>query len=171
MRLSSLVVALVLALSGTGALAQPKAKQQGEPPRAAPAEREAPQSLTGTWVGTYRCAQGLTGLTLTIDEAGPERARATFLFYPERSNPAVPSGCFAMTGRYDAASRRLTLSGGRWIVRPRGYVAVGLAGTVDAGAGVIAGRVTEAEGCTSFRLERRAHPEDAPWCGVSASLR
>jgi hypothetical protein len=154
------------------ALAQTKGKDAaGTAPQAETAP-VGPAAIGGTWTGTYTCLQGRTGLTLTIDEASPERVRATFHFYADPSNPAVPSGCFSQTGRYDPASRRLTLAGGRWIVRPRDYETVGLTGTLDSAGAVLAGRVTQAEGCTTFRLERRPPPETAPvGCGVSAGVR
>ena len=167
---------LALALAGLmatapAAFAQAKGKAGGEAPPSSQSPAEA-GPVTGSWVGTYVCLQGRTGLTLTIDEASPERARATFHFYADASNPAVPSGCFSQTGRYDPVTRRLTLAGGRWIVRPRNYETVGLTGTMDAAGQVLSGRVTQAEGCTTFRLERRPHPETAPAaCGVSAGLR
>ncbi len=97
--------------------------------------------------------------------------RATFHFYADPGNPGVPTGCFSQTGRFDPATRSLTLAGGRWIVRPRDYETVGLAGTVDRAGTVLAGRVTQADGCTTFRLERRPAPAHAQACGVSAGVR
>jgi hypothetical protein len=163
---------LTLALMPLTAAAQPAAKGKSDRDAPPPSAASPPAAVTGTWVGTYVCLQGRTGLTLTIDEANPDRARATFHFYADASNPAVPSGCFSQTGRYDPQTRRLTLAGGRWIVRPRNFETVGLTGTVDATGQVLSGRITQAEGCTTFRLERRPHPDSAPAaCGVSAGLR
>ncbi|MBY0360965.1 MAG: hypothetical protein K2X45_03595 [Phreatobacter sp.] len=175
MRPTILALACLSLIAGPfDALAQTKGKTGAETPPGANGQQAdgQPADITGTWAGTYTCLQGRTGLTLTIDEASPERVRATFHFYADPSNPAVPSGCFSQTGRYDPATRRLTLAGGRWIVRPRDYETVGLTGTLDRVGAVLSGRVTQAEGCTTFRLERRPHPETAPvGCGVSAGLR
>lgn len=168
---------IILALACFGLIAGPadaQTKGQGAANTAPQAETApaGPAAITGTWTGTYTCLQGRTGLTLTIDEASPDQVRATFHFYADPSNPGVPSGCFNQTGSYDPATRRLTLAGGRWIVRPRDYETVGLVGTLDSAGAVLAGRVTQAEGCTTFRLERRPPPETAPvGCGVSAGVR
>ena len=62
---------VVLSLAWLGAVAMaPAAGQSSADPR----------SVVGPWVGTYVCAQGLTGLTLSIAEATPTQARALFHF-------------------------------------------------------------------------------------------
>jgi hypothetical protein len=88
--------------------------------------------VLGEWVGTYTCAQGLTGLTLTIAEATLTSARALFHFYADPRNPRVPTGCFMMDGKYDPASGQLRLDGGDWLLRPGGYRVVSFEGEVDA---------------------------------------
>ena len=95
--------------SGAAATARPMAKVAG--------------ALSGTWKGTYVCAQGVTGLTLVV-EAAKGTATATFSFYPVAVNPGVPHGSFAMTGTY--TSRSLDLVPDHWIKRPAGYVMIDL---------------------------------------------
>jgi hypothetical protein len=169
MRPIVLALACLLPLAAAnGALAQTKGKSEAPPETAPPAGAV---GIAGTWTGTYVCLQGRTGLTLTVEEPDGARVRATFHFYADPGNPGVPTGCFSQTGRFDPATRRLTLAGGRWIVRPRDYETVGLAGTVDRAGTVLAGRVTQADGCTTFRLERRPAPAHAQACGVSAGVR
>lgn len=118
-------------------------------------------SVIGEWVGTYTCAQGLTGITLTIAEATPTSTQALFHFYADPRNPKVPTGCFTMTGSYDPASGRLDLKQERWLLRPGGYSMVGFAGTVDAAGSAFTGRVTRA-GCGEFKLARDRSPVATP---------
>lgn len=166
-----IVIALACLLplaAAEGALAQTKGKAEAPREDAAPA---APAAIAGTWTGSYVCLQGRTGMTLTVEEPEAGRVRATFHFYADPSNPGVPTGCFSQTGRFDPATRNLRLAGGRWIVRPRDYEMVGLSGALDRAGAVLSGRITQAEGCTTFRLERRPAPEHAQACGESAGVR
>ncbi|MEL1263624.1 OmpA family protein [Pseudoxanthomonas putridarboris] len=118
-----------------------------------------PRSVLGEWVGTYVCAQGLTGLTLSIAEATPTQARALFHFYADPRNPKVPTGCFTMTGDYDPATGRLRLKGGDWLLHPSGYRVVSFDGLVDAEGRRFSGKVGGGGGgCKDFDLGRRPSP-------------
>ncbi|HEV7271932.1 OmpA family protein [Pseudoxanthomonas sp.] len=139
-------VALAWALTGTAA-AQP----------ASPA-----RSVLGPWVGTYVCAQGLTGLTLSITEATPTRASALFHFYADRRNPRVPTGCFTMDGTYDPASGRLQLKGKEWLLKASGYRVVHFDGHVDAEGRSFTGKVSGGTSCKQFDLGRTAPPATPP---------
>jgi hypothetical protein len=75
--------------------------------------------LAGTWKGEYRCAQGLTGLTLVFFVVDDVNLRATFEFYPVPSNPTVPRGSFALKGTY--YSTGFSLEPDYWIHQPPGY--------------------------------------------------
>lgn len=121
-----------------------------------------PRTVTGAWVGTYVCSQGLTGLSLSIAEATPTRATALFHFHADPRNPRVPTGCFTMTGRYDPGSGRLQLKGGDWLLRPSGYRVVHFDGQVDARGERFTGNVTGAPGCKAFDLRRQPAPVPAP---------
>jgi outer membrane protein OmpA-like peptidoglycan-associated protein len=124
------------------------------------------RTVLGEWVGTYTCAQGLTGLTLTITEATPTSARALFHYYADPRNPRVPTGCFMMDGSYDPTSGRLRLDGRNWLLRPAGYQLVSFDGDVDAEGRRFEGKVTGARaplrGCTTFQLARTASPQPPP---------
>jgi hypothetical protein len=109
--------------------------------------------LTGVWRGAYACAQGVTGLTLTI-EASPYGLTALFDFYAVPENPQVPTGRFKMVGTYDATSRILVLHPREWIVQPPGYLTIGIRAHVDLEWGVMLGGVIETYACTWVRLSR-----------------
>lgn len=157
----ALPLALAIGLVAGPAAAQSVAPQDGKVPQAQ-GRVDKPATILGQWVGTYTCAQGLTGVTLTITEATPRSARALFHFYADPSNPLVPTGCFTQKGSYDEAAGHLTLSGERWLLRPPAYIVVGLDGDLDAERQSLDGLVTGARGCTSFHLVRRAAAPPAP---------
>jgi hypothetical protein len=113
--------------------------------------REVP-GLRGSWRGAYVCAQGPTGLTLTIDGAA-DALTAVFDFYPLAENPNVPAGRFRMAGAFDSRSRVLVLRPGEWIVRPGIYMTVGIRAEVDLDAGTLSGTITDSA-CSSIRLRR-----------------
>jgi hypothetical protein len=79
---------------------------------------------TGTWSGKYGCNQGITGLTLTTEDAGDDTVRATYEFYEVPENPGVPSGSFIMEGPY--VDGELELAGVEWVDRPENYEMVDL---------------------------------------------
>lgn len=109
--------------------------------------------VTGTWIGTYQCAQGSTALELDI--SGSEDAIvARFAFSADASNPGVPSGSFMMTGRFDAKTATLTLVQQRWVNQPPGYIMVDMVGQIAATDRIYRGRITT-EGCEGFLLKRR----------------
>ena len=106
----------------------------------------------GTWVGTYTCAQGLTGLRLVIQPGGGGKLAAVFNFYAAPVNPSVPSGSFTMTGFVDPAG--VFLNQGHWISQPPGWNMVSLAGGLPtAGGKTFTGSVF---GCSSFALTKTA---------------
>ena len=108
------------------------------------------------WQGRYLCAQGPTGLALTLDLSGDGRASAVFDFGAVPENPTVPSGRYLVAGRSvprSDGSLELALSPDRWIAQPRGYVMVGLFASIDAGARVLRGRIEEPS-CSGVELFR-----------------
>ncbi len=115
-------------------------------------------AISGEWIGTYHCAQGKTGMTLTMSEDDGGVVTATFDFYADASNPDVPSGSFAMKGVF--AGRQLRLLPDHWIDRPDDYLMLGLRARVEGDAQqTIVGTVTNADGsdsdsCTTFNVER-----------------
>lgn len=109
--------------------------------------RDNPFRAGEAWRGTYTCTQGLTDLVLRITRVEGSRVEATFDFDYRGTR-----GSFAMSGDFDPSSRRLALRPGRWIRQPRGWMTVGMAGTVD--GDTYSGRITGADGCTTFRVRR-----------------
>lgn len=118
-------------------------------------------SPNGTWQGQYDCAQGKTALALTITQAGPGRVRALFYFHALASNPRVPSGCFTMTGHYEAAGRRIVLQPTLWLLQPAHFVWIGLVGRIGADGKGMTGRIT-GPGCTRFALAHSDIPVTPP---------
>jgi len=108
--------------------------------------------VTGTWVGTYTCSQGLTGLTLTV--SGDDSAlSAEFAFYAtDNGDPSVPPGSFRMTGV--ARPRGIELRQQKWITKPNGYAMVDLTATAPADDDdSLDGNIDSATpGCTSVHL-------------------
>lgn len=108
--------------------------------------------LSGTWEGTYRCRQGLTGLKLTVFVVDDHEVEALFEFYPVSSNPDVPRGSFVLEGTYTASG--FTLRPGHWVKRPGDYIMVGLAASFSPKAGQsIRGEVADS-GCDDFQLKK-----------------
>jgi CARDB len=113
------------------------------------------RSPAGTWVGTYTCRQGLTGLRLDIAVGEGNSLDATFAFYAIDSNPDVPSGKFTMRGTYSDAGIELIQD--TWVRHPAGYEMVDLrSGPFADGDTSLAGKVIT-DGCTTFSLERDTH--------------
>jgi hypothetical protein len=113
-------------------------------------------SPLGDWHGSYTCVQGLTALDLSITATDISHVRALFHFNATPSNPKVPEGCFAMLGTFEPGSRHIRLAPDAWILRPTGYIMVGLDGHLNSAGTKLTGRVTEAAGCTNFELQRVA---------------
>lgn len=120
----------------------------------------AAQVVAGSWSGTYTCAQGLTGLTLTMQEHG-KGLRALFHFYAVPRNPPVPTGCFTMRGTRDP-SGTITLTQDRWLHAPPSYLMVDMEGALSPDGTRFAGRITGAPSCTTFDLVRGKPPAPPP---------
>ncbi|WP_152012190.1 MULTISPECIES: hypothetical protein [unclassified Bosea (in: a-proteobacteria)] len=118
--------------------------------------QDASAALTGNWQGTYTCAQGKTGLTLTIDRQEGSTFSGVFQFYPLRENITVPEGCFTVSGRIRSGGA-FDIAGSAWIKRPAGYITVDLHGRVGQGGTNMSGTVeTPGYGrlCSRFDLTR-----------------
>ncbi len=118
------------------------------------ASMKAAADWSGTWRGRYICAQGATGLTLTIRSSGEGLVTASFSFYPLPENGLAASGEFGMRGTVSAEDAdHLRLAARGWVKRPFGYVTVDLDGRYDGRSGEYAGTV-DGPGCSSFVLRR-----------------
>jgi hypothetical protein len=107
--------------------------------------------VTGTWVGTYTCAQGLTGLSLHVNGLPTGEVVATFDFQALESNPTVPSGKYEITGTY-VRPGALNLKGIRWAQNPGSWNMVSLEGRVYGNATRFSGTVPECR--TEFSVQR-----------------
>ncbi|MBR0653638.1 hypothetical protein [Plastoroseomonas arctica] len=121
------------------------------------------QQVSATWVGHYTCPQGNTAVNLTIIEPKPGVLNAWFHFQAPPDNPFVPTGCYTMTGTYDAASRHVRLDPGAWLHQPFGYVMVGLDGEVSPDGTTFEGQIDH-PACGDFATSRRAGPSNASPC-------
>lgn len=122
--------------------------------------------LQGWWSGSYTCRQGLTKLDLSVSSVREGRTEALFHFGAMPSNPAVPEGCFSMQGVFDPVSRRVLFLPEGWLLRPDGWLTVGLYGQIDPSAEAMAGQVTGDPSCKSFTLRRLSRvPERTEACG------
>jgi len=128
-------------------------------------------SVTGNWQGSYVCAQGKTGLTLTIDRQDGREFSGVFQFYAVRENITVPDGCFTVSGRIKN-NRAVDIIGVTWIKRPAGYITVDLHGRITSGGAGMSGTVaTPGYGnlCSRFDLTRTAtKPSVDEACRVEA---
>ncbi|MFI7705845.1 serine/threonine-protein kinase [Nonomuraea sp. NPDC049480] len=150
-------VVILLAAVGAGAVFLAKRQQQEPVAVASPSAivvTPTPEraSVAGRWTGTYQCSQGKTALELTITETSSGKLDAVFAFEADPSNPGVPSGSYAMSGRLDGGI--LVLKGERWIDRPGQYIMVDIRATLtedrpSAIEGTILG-----QGCSTFAVER-----------------
>lgn len=114
----------------------------GEPESGSPEFRE----IAGEWVGSYTCAQGDTGLTLTVENTG----RTEFEFYSIRTNVTPESGRFEMQA--SVVGDRVEFDRVRWLEQPAGYLMVDLVAT-DIEDDTMRGTVDGA-GCSTFRVSR-----------------
>ncbi len=115
------------------------------------------QQVSATWVGQYLCSQGNTAVNLTIIEGKGGAVDAWFHFLAPLDNPAVPTGCYTMTGTYEAPTRQLRLAPGAWLHQPMGYEMVRLAGEVSTDGAALEG-VIDHPSCGRFVTARRAGP-------------
>jgi hypothetical protein len=111
------------------------------------------EDWTGVWRGTYVCAQGVTGLFLTVRKREAGGVTAVFRFFAVPENPDVPSGEFDMAGMPGAETNHLDLFPQAWIRRPPRYLMVGLDGDYDEITGAYSGQV-DGPGCSRFILRR-----------------
>ena len=113
-------------------------------------------AITGTWRGTYDCAQGRTGVTLTIDQQSGSDFSGVFHFYAVKENPSVPEGCFTVSGQV-AGGGRVQANGTAWIRQPANYVLVDLQGQLTSDVRRLLGVVTTpgyGNLCTGFEVSK-----------------
>lgn len=93
----------------------------------------------GVYAGSYVCANGENGITLSIDtavdmiggEAGLAKVDGRLWFYDIMSNQGHPSGAFVVSGTVNAAGE-LNVTPGGWISEiPANWGAAGVSGRFD----------------------------------------
>lgn len=113
-------------------------------------------TLTGTWEGTYTCAEGATPLRLTLVDVNNGPVEGFFEF--GGTEPGVdPTGNFRMRGSRDGDA--LSLEGLDWVEQPDGAEMVAIAAEVGDDPDALTGEV-EGAGCESFDVSRVA---TEPW--------
>ncbi|MFL6145847.1 MAG: hypothetical protein ACJ72N_28770 [Labedaea sp.] len=122
---------------------------------AGPASSAELAGLAGTWEGEYTCAQGNTGLTLTIKAPQNAVLPTVFAFFPLPGNATAKKGSYSMVGSL-SPSGQLRFTQERWIEQPTGYVMVDLTVTspVEAGVSQLSGDVLD-PACKGFSVRRR----------------
>ena len=124
--------------------------------------------VAGSWAGEYTCPQGLTSMTLDVNETKAGGVTALATFYAKPQNPGVPSGCFTMTGRFNASTGKFVLTQRQWIQRPDEFwYMIDLDGRVDGQSyrGAVGFPIMPGA-CTTFELRKVARPPRPPGaCG------
>ncbi len=103
-----------------------------------------------SWTGRYTCTQGITGMTLTLDDGADGELHGIVSFFAGPENPDVPSGQYTVAAVRDGS--RLRVEPRAWTVRPVDYNFASMEGTLTQGGRVYSGRYV-GQGCGSFRLE------------------
>ena len=107
----------------------------------AKAQQATAQDYEGTYGGVYRANQGLTRVVIVLEALGDSEVGARYVFYPDSSNPNVPSGEFLAQGTVDGKTGKLVLTGKQWIVHPTGYVMLDVACLLAGDRKTITGQV------------------------------
>lgn len=111
------------------------------------------EPLVGTWEGRYTCAQGVTGLKLSIEPVDDETVRALFEFFPVPENADTLEGSYQLLGAY--RGNRLVFRQEKWIKQPENYLMVDLEVTspVEPDMNVLSGNVLSPD-CKGFSVSR-----------------
>jgi hypothetical protein len=118
---------------------------------------ERSSGISGQWVGKYTCSQGITGVTVTIEES-KGRAKAVFSLYPLPENPSVPRGISRYDkGVFDSNSRRIGFPEGEWELGSKpgdNWKAFGFRGRFDEDLQAFSGEI-DGYRCTNIELTRK----------------
>jgi len=129
--------------SATSTTGSPTTRSAAAPASATNANLDPAHALVGLWRGSYVCRQGETAVEISITDFDAKGAiKATFHFFNMPGQTNAAEGEFALSGQYDPALGKLTMTAGEWIKQPENYVTAGfvaywrppattMAGTVD----------------------------------------
>lgn len=106
--------------------------------------------LSGTWSGTYICAQGVTGVTLQIVASSDQNIGALLQFAVPNSRP----GAYFMRGVFNPANNRIAMKFTSWKYQPDGAVPADLTGTVNFTSSELRGTILQ-QGCAALSMRKQ----------------
>ena len=110
--------------------------------------------ISGEWEGKYTCSQGVTGVTIAIDQTG-NKVIAELSLYPVAENPNIPRGLAKYEGNFNSISRRMIFPEGTWLNNPGLFwTAFGFQGQFDENLEIFSGKMDH-RSCTIFNLRRK----------------
>lgn len=113
-------------------------------------------TISGVWEGTYKCYQGITGATVTIDQTGNDEVHAIFDFYPVSNNQNILSGKIEYKAeKFYSTSRFIRFPPGTWMDRPAiTWTAFGFHGQFDENLEKFSGKMDHYS-CGTINLTRK----------------
>jgi DNA-binding transcriptional MerR regulator len=118
------------------------------------AAQDSQNTILAEYKGSYECRLGSARFTLQVlGNSKPAGTNYIFSFGPTAENPSVPEGSFIMQGGLDLAGGSLNLSPVSWLVKPAGFVMIGLVGSSADGGRTYSGKIS-GPGCTTFSVQR-----------------
>lgn len=115
--------------------------------------------VEGSWTGTYRCARGDIGATLTFNHRDDPSDTVRFHFFSIKGGPRVPQG--RILYRYRASGQgRIEFEPIRWIERPQNGRAENFSGRITE-PGHFVGKL-DVVGCDRIILQQSKSEENKP---------
>ena len=114
---------------------------------------QAIEDLEGTWMGSYTCRQGETGMRMRIQVQTDSSFVGTFEFFPICTNYAshVEIGKYYFTGKFNS-SKSISFDFNYWILKPDGWTYVNKIGAlIDTES--LSGKVLD-EDCGEFFMKK-----------------
>ena len=111
------------------------------------------EDLEGTWMGSYTCRQGETGMRMRIQVQTDSSFVGTFEFFPICTNYAshVEIGKYYFTGKFNS-SKSISFDFNYWIFKPDGWTYVNKIGAlIDEES--LSGKVLD-EDCGEFFMKK-----------------
>jgi hypothetical protein len=122
-------------------------------------------AIEGMWHGKYVCAQGLTGLALTITKtANGSDWIARFCFCAIEENPNLPTGECELTSPVVPNETIVKFTPLRWIMRPPGWEMRPLELWQSADGQHIFGQIDALDCRPQFQLDRLTSDSAQPKC-------